>query len=276
MMKPIFVENDMSKANHNRTSGRTLRQKRLAALLLGSMAVFSTTPAGASGYPVFDFSALIQALKDFKQSNAQLIADGKEYGEQVTRWNRTFQEYRNALIKIQGLINNFGLPAGATLERVPDDYMVAEVCRTSGGFSATSLLKKFVLDTSGDLYAQQQQLCVNIQMMENRKRNETVEFLEKTIPSINSSLNEIMGWRFGSDGNLSGTMTAVDSDSLRTANDIAKLQQEWEARMRSYDAYEESMKANQRVLARVALKGKPGVISQLVKTAALKGALSVD
>lgn len=275
-MKFLFVENGMSKANHNRTSGRSLRQKRLAALLLGSMAVLSASPVGASGYPVFDLSALIQALKDFKQSNAQLIADGKEYGAQISRWNRTLQEYRNALVQIQGLINNFGLPAGATLERVPDDYMVAELCRTSGGFSATSLLKKFVLDTSGDLYAQQQQLCVNIQMMENRKRNETVEFLEQTIPSINSTLNEIMGWRFGGDGNLAGTMSAVDSDSLRTANDIAKLQQEWEARMRSYEAYEESMKANQRVLARVALKGKPGVISQLVKTAALKGALSVD
>src|SRR2546427_8805022 len=65
----------------------------------------------------------------------------------------------------------------------------------SAGFSAGSLLKKFVLDTSGDLYAQQQQLCVNIQMMENRKRNETVDFIEKTIPSINASLSEIMGWR---------------------------------------------------------------------------------
>ncbi len=42
--------------------------------------------------------------------------------------------------------------------------------------------------------------------------------------------------------------------------------------MRSYDAYQESMMANQRVLARVALKGKPGVISQLVKTAALERA----
>jgi len=276
MMKPIFVENDMSKANHNRTSGRTLRQKRLAAMLLGSMAIFSTTPAGASGYPVFDLSALIQALKDFKQSNAQLIADGKEYAEQISRWNRTLQEYRDAMVKIQGLINNFGLPPGATLERVPDDYMVAEVCRTSGGFSATSLLKKFVLDTSGDLYAQQQQLCVNIQMMENRKRNETVDFMEKTIPSVDKTLSEIMGWRMGGSGNLSGTVSAVNSDSLRTANEISVLQQKWEARMRSYDAYQQSMMANQRVLARVALKGKPGVISQLVKTAALKGALSVD
>jgi len=100
MMKPIFVENDMSKANHNRTSGRTLRQKRLAALLLGSMAVFSTTPAGASGYPVFDFSALIQALKDFKQSNAQLIADARNMASRsvvgtgrsrniATRWSRS-------------------------------------------------------------------------------------------------------------------------------------------------------------------------------------------
>ncbi len=266
----------MSKTNRNRESGRSLRQKRLAALLLGSMAVFSASPVGASGYPVFDFSALVQALKDFKQSNAQLIADGKEYGEQISRWSRTLQEYQNALIKIQGLMNNFGLPPGATLERVPDDYMVAEVCRTSGGFSATNLLKKFVLDTSGDLYAQQQQLCVNIQMMENRKRNETVDFMEKTIPSVDATLTEIMGWRMGGNGNLSGTVSAVNSESLRTANEIAVLQQKWEARMRSYEAYQQSMMANQRVLARVALKGKPGVISQLVKTGALKGALSVD
>ncbi|MDT3487041.1 hypothetical protein [Stenotrophomonas maltophilia] len=266
----------MNMTSRNNKRQRGLRQKRLAAILLGSVVMFSTTSVSAGGYPVFDLSNLMQALKDVAQGKAQIKADGLEYAAQVTRWKKTFQEYQDALVQIQGLINNFGLPPGATLERVPDDYMVADVCRTSAGFSAGSLLKKFVLDTSGDLYAQQQQLCVNIQMMENRKRNETVEFLEKTIPSINSTLGEIMGWRFGGDGNLAGTMSAVNSDSLRTANDIAKLQQEWEARMRSYDAYEESMKANQRVLARVALKGKPGVISQLVKTAALKGALSVD
>ncbi|MCI1119219.1 hypothetical protein ACYPJF_09255 [Stenotrophomonas geniculata] len=265
---------NMTTRNHKRQRG--LRQKRLAAILLGSMVMFSTTSVSAGGYPVFDLSNLLQALKDFAQGKAQIKADGLEYAAQVTRWNRTFQEYKNALVQIQGMINNFGLPPGATLERVPDDYMVADLCRTSAGFSAGSLLKKFVLDTSGDLYAQQQQLCVNIQMMENRKRNETVDFIEKTIPSINASLSEIMGWRGGADGNLAGTLSAVNSDSLRTANDISKLQQEWEARMRSYDAYQESMKANQRVLARVALKGKPGVISQLVKTAALEGALHID
>ncbi len=110
-------------------------------------------------------------------------ADGLEYAAQVTRWRRTFQEYQNALVQIQGMINNFGLPPGATLERVPDDYMVADLCRTSAGFSAGSLLKKFVLDTSGDLYAQQQQLCVNIQMMENRKRNETVDSSRRPFPA---------------------------------------------------------------------------------------------
>ncbi|MCI1075446.1 hypothetical protein MOQ07_13475 [Stenotrophomonas maltophilia] len=265
---------NMTTRNHKRQRG--LRQKRLAAILLGSMVMFSTTSVSAGGYPVFDLSNLLQALKDFAQGKAQIKADGLEYAAQVTRWNRTFQEYKNALVQIQGMINNFGLPPGATLERVPDDYMVADLCRTSAGFSAGSLLKKFVLDTSGDLYAQQQQLCVNIQMMENRKRNETVDFIEKTIPSINASLSEIMGWRGGAGGNLAGTLSAVNSDSLRTANDISKLQQEWEARMRSYDAYQESMMANQRVLARVALKGKPGVISQLVKTAALERALHVD
>ncbi|PZS72574.1 hypothetical protein [Stenotrophomonas maltophilia] len=275
-MKSIPLEKNMSMTSRNHKRQRALRQKRLAAILLGSMVMFSTTSVSAGGYPVFDLSNLMQALKDFAQGKAQMKADGLEYAAQVTRWNRTFQEYRNALVQIQGMINNFGLPPGATLERVPDDYMVADLCRTSAGFSAGSLLKKFVLDTSGDLYAQQQQLCVNIQMMENRKRNETVDFIEKTIPSINASLSEIMGWRGGADGNLAGTLSAVNSDSLRTANDISKLQQEWEARMRSYDAYQESMMANQRVLARVALKGKPGVISQLVKTAALERALHVD
>src|SRR2546427_5575447 len=56
----------------------------------------------------------------------------------------------------------------------------------SAGFSAGSLLKKFVLDTSGDLYAQQQQLCVNIQMMENRKRNE-----DRKSTRLNSSHSQI-------------------------------------------------------------------------------------
>jgi hypothetical protein len=94
-MKSIPLEKNMSMTSRNHKRHRGLRQKRLAAILLGSMVMFSTTSVSAGGYPVFDLSNLMQALKDFAHGAQK--ADGLEYAAQVTRWRRTFQEYQRRL-----------------------------------------------------------------------------------------------------------------------------------------------------------------------------------
>jgi len=45
---------------------------------------------------------------------------------------------------------------------------------------------------------------------------------------------------------LRGAVDAVNSDSMRTANELAVQSQSWEARMKAYDAYIEVMEANRK------------------------------
>jgi hypothetical protein len=119
-----------------------------------------------------------------------------------------------------------------------------------------------VFNPTGDWKSQQTQICVNIRMMQNRKYNETVDFMTKTTPSFLESMAKITGMRQTS--NDAGNMDAVMSDSLRTANEMEVVAKNFETRMKSYDAYIEVMEANQKVVAQNALKGKRSLASDLM------------
>lgn len=263
----------MSTAISSKRSTR-FRAPRLAALALGAALAIGSAPAGAV-WPVQETGlSLVQHLMNQINTYHQKIQDAAEYVEQKTRWLRTLEQYRQALIRVQAAMNSFGLPDGAPLVPVPANYLVAETCGGSPDLSPMGLFKTFVFNPGGDMKEQQTQICVNIRMMQNRKYNDSVQFLSETVPMMQSSLGRIFGIRLGS--NDEGNVRGADSESLRTANDLAVMAQTWEARMKSYDAYIEVMEQNQKVVAHSALKGKPSVISDLVKTAALKGALSID
>jgi hypothetical protein len=114
---------------------------------------------------------------------------------------------------------------------------------------------------------------VNIRMMENRKYNESIDFLNDTVPSMQNALVDIFNAR--TRNNDQGTVQGADSESLRTANDLAVAAQKWQGRMESYDAYIEVMKTNQKLIAKTALKGDPTTrfVRDISKTAILAGAL---
>lgn len=263
----------MSNAMKNRKARRSPRRSRLAALVLGWAAIMSVGPVSA-GWPVFDYSNLLQAIMDYELSDSSLIADAAEYKKQYDRWQDTLKQYQQALVKVQAALSSFGLPDQAPLEKVEEDYLVAQTCGVSGGLSAASLFKKFVFNPDGDVMEQQKQICVNIRMMQNRKYNESIDFLTVTVPKMQDDLLRIYEQRAKS--NDQGNVQGSDSESLRIANDMVVAAQTWQTRMQSYDAYIEAMQTNQKIVAQGALKGKPGLLSELVKTAALKGALSVD
>ena len=260
---------------------------RLAALSLVGV-LMCNAPAPAYTMPVVEvgpnvFQSIMNQINTYK---AEIIAagskaqDAAEYIEQRTRWIRTLQQYMQALVEVQAVLNDFGMPMGADLTPVGDDYLVKETC--GGGdmdFSLGGLFKKFVFDPQADFKEQQTQICVNIRMMQNRKYNEAVMFMNYSVPKMESSLSRIFKLRILS--NNQGNVQGTDSESLRMANDLAVQSQVWNSRMRSYDAYIEVMGANQRVVAATALKGPKATsmldkaVGDLVTTAALKGALSV-
>ncbi|WP_140393492.1 hypothetical protein [Xanthomonas retroflexus] len=274
MKTSISVENEMNKANDNRKSGRGARRSRLAALVLGCAAVLSTNPVSASGWPVFDFAGLMQAVEEWGLIDKQSGQDLAEYKKQYDRWQDTMKQYQQALVRIQAQMRSIGLPEGQPLVKVDPKYMVAETCGGSGmDFSLTGLLGAVGLTGDQDLKKRQQQICVNIRMMENRKYNESIDFLNDTVPSMEQALADIFKER--TRNNDQGTVQGADSESLRTANDLAVATQKWEGQMRSYDAYIEVLKVNQKLIGKTALKGDPATrfVRDVAKTAILAGAL---
>ncbi|MBA0243960.1 MULTISPECIES: hypothetical protein [Stenotrophomonas] len=248
------------------------------AKVLGVALALSATNAGAIGPVQETGPALWQhiwnqfnTLQSKVQEKAQFV---KENTQWLRDWNQTIKEYNEMLVRVQGIVNDFGLPAATPLTPVPPKYLIAETCGT--GAQLKDLMTSIVFKPDGDWKDQQTQICVNIRMMQNRKYNDAVDFMQKTGPSIMKSLDSIAQIRFGS--SRLGDMEAVANDSLRTANEMNASVQNFEARIKAYDAYISVMEANQKVVAQAALKGDPmkNLASDLVKTVALKTALSID
>ncbi|HDS1580381.1 TPA: hypothetical protein QEL15_002472 [Stenotrophomonas maltophilia] len=246
------------------------------ARMLGVALALSVTNAGAFGPVQETGPALFQhiwnqinTLQSKVQEKAQFVRENTQW---LRDWNQTIKEYTEMLVTVQGIVNDFGLPDAAPLKMVPAKYLVAETC--GGDADLKDMLPSLVFEAKGDWKKQQTQICVNIRMMQNRKYNDAVDFMQKTGPSIMKSLDSIAKVRFGS--SRQGDMEAVANDSLRTANEMNATVQGFDSRMKAYDAYIQVMEANQKIVAQNALKGKKGLASELVKTVALKAALSID
>ena len=227
--------------------------------------------AGASGMPVIDIGNIIQATLNQINTHGQRYQDAAEYGQNVTRWMQTLDHYRQQLVKIQGVVSSFGLPQGRVVSKVGADYMVAERCGSDAGVAA--LTQAFRLDPSGSLIEQQQTLCAEIQRTTNAKYNYTIDFFQEYMPKLQGELRQIESQRNAS--NDEGNVSGVDSNSLQVANTSDANFQAFQARINAYDAYIASMEKNQRLLARMALKGQGSPLGTLIQTTALKGALEV-
>ena len=250
-------------------------RKGLAPRGLAFACILAVGNAGAADSVIEVGPSLIQQLlNQINTYTAQIEAAG-EYSEQATRWKATLQHYQQQLTKMQALISNFGLPKAQALSKVEDDYLVAEKCPEQGsGGLAAMVAKPFKLNPDGNLIEQQRQICVNIRTMQNRKYNDTVEYLLSTAPQMDGFLKTLDSARASS--NEQGAMEHSDNEALRLNNKLATQEQQWSTRMQAYDAYVEIMEENQRVLAQGAMRGKRSMVGAVVKTAALKAALSVD
>ena len=131
----------------------------------------------------------------------------------------------------------------------------------------------FRLDSSGNFIEQQEQVCANIQRMQNMKHNYTIEFLQTYLPQLERELRRLESQRNAS--NDEGNVAASDNNALQIGNGAEAKFQTWLANIQAYDSYISAMEDNQALLARIAMKGKRGAPGSMVKTAALKGALEV-
>ncbi len=205
----------------------------------------------------------------------QYFLDAKEYSEEAKRWGQTENQIKEMQSIFSALEFEMALPDGMRMEAVADDYLVDKVC---GKGSGASLLQQgfaaLNIGKAADVQREQRNICVSIQMAQNRKYNDSLEFLGKTIQQAKEAERQNLESR-NLDNNTSGSVQATQSDSARLGNQLQVLAQEWSTRMQAYDAYIAAMQTRQNVIARAAFKGDSHlrVVTDAVKTIALKEAL---
>lgn len=253
--------------NHILSKVRRILRMRTCPLLIATGIVVSA-PSAQAQMVVSDPPALMQKI-------FQYIMDAKAYTEEAKRWGQTEEQMKEMQSIFSALEFEMALPEGMRMEPVADDYLVEKVC---GRGSGSSLLQQgfaaLNIGRTADVQKEQRNICVSIQMAQNRKYNDSLEFLEKTIQQAREAERQNLESR-NSDNNTSGSVQATQSDSARLGNQLQVLAQEWSTRMQAYDAYIAAMQTRQNVIARAAFKGDSHAraVTDVVKTIALKEAL---
>ncbi len=246
---------------------RNIPRTQLRGLLIAA-GVLVSAPSAQAQMVVSDPPGLVQQM-------LQYFMDGKEYVEEAKRWDEQASQIKDMKSIFNALEFEMGLPEGMRMEAVADNYLVEKVC---GKGSGASLLQQgfaaLNIGKSADAKREQRSICVSIQMAKNRRYNDSLEFLEKTIRQAKDAERLNLKSR-NSDKNSSGSVQATQSDSARLANQLQVLAQEWSTRMQAYDAYIAAMQTRQNVIARAAFKGDSHAraVTDVVKTIALKKAL---
>lgn len=246
------------------------RKRRLVAVVLAAL-IGAGSHAGAQTLTVeigpTQFNTWLTQFNTYLQQ----IQAYTEYGLQAQRWYQTYQHFQQQLVRMQGIIKGFGLPAGQTLRPVDPNYLVADRC--GGGISLGTVLHALAPKRSDDVVRQQRDICIQLQRLQNTKYNETVELLTKTMPQMEAQTKAVAAMRARDNDN--GTVDASAQAALQTLADMQKEMQEWNGRMDAYDGLAAALRDSQRQLAQIALKGERNPIGTVVKTNALKAALKV-
>lgn len=201
--------------------------------------------------------------------------DSVQYAKQARHWKQVQAQIDDARAIFDPLRFSMGLPDGMTLTTVDPGYLVVEACGSKArNLGMEKVFPVLRLKTRNEIEEQQRQICVNIQMMQNRKFNESVRFLEGTLQQAEVALQQIFDAR-DRGGNTSGSVQSTHSDTSRFGSELDVMAQQWSTRMQAYDAYITAMQARQSVLARAAMRGNPAaeMKADVAGTIALRRAL---
>ncbi len=245
-----------------------LARRRLHGFALTACVLVAAQPAHATTTVVTNPTAMVQQV-------FQYLLDAKEYGQEAKRWKQTEQQIKDMRAIFDSVNFQLSLPTGMSMDGVADDYMVKDVCGQQG--SAAMLQRGFAalnLGSTSAIKEEQTRICVSIQMAQNRKYNESLEFLKNTMKQIQEAEKQNLESRDNSN-NTSGGVQATQSDTARLSNHLLAMGQEWSTRIQAYDAYISAMQARQNVIAQAAITGNGAsrVVTDVAKTVVLKQAL---
>jgi FtsZ-binding cell division protein ZapB len=253
----------MTSRNPQASVAAQIRSTFMKRILAGGLAACSLVSGSA-----FAFGSIVfDPTKYYK--------DVYEYGKQLERWNATANHYRQQLISMGGL--SFGSSKlrsqGDRLLEVDPNYGLEDACRkrNDGGMlgSLTSLFKP---DANAEILNQQLEICMLIVRAENKKYNETVNFING-LQGRQLEL-QMLKTRRDSVGNRQGDLAGNDNDFLRYQQYAKMDMDNWQAMIAAYDGYIAQLNKYQQRLAQRALRGKqPDIITTIVQGAVLKKVL---
>lgn len=256
-----------------KTTGKGNGHRGQHRVLAGVLAVASlaAVQSASAGAPVIDITSIVGDIQKW-------MDDTMVHAKEASRWEEVKAQIDDARAILDPLRFSMGLPEGVGMQPVEKDYLVKEACgKKAVGLSMERVFSTLRLDNRYAFEGQMRQICVNIQMMENQKFNETVLFLETTMEQAEDAMRQVYNAR-ASSGNTSGGVQSTQNDTARLTNQLNVLSQQWMTRMQGYDAYISAMHARQKVLSRAAFRGDPDAttVSDVVQTLALKRALQIE
>lgn len=203
-----------------------------------------------------------------------------EYGKELERWYATADQYAKTLafwneqlVQIKSL--QFKL---FTIEQqfpeLPADYGVKEACpgATGGVVGEISSALKGLTDISNqDVTAQQQNVCVLIEMTQNKKYESTRLYLLQ-LDAQTTALNALAQLRVLKVLESPGKLSSYQADTGKYTADMMQARETWKTNQEQLDAQIDMLKRRQTILARQALDGDPTTLGTIVNMISLKAA----
>lgn len=259
------------------TSRSRFRRMPLAAGLV--LACGLMVGKANAGFPVTDVGNMFNHTMNQINTLVSQIEAATEYGQTLSRWQRTIQEYQNAMTRINSLLDGSALSSitgsAGEMQKRAENYQVAERCRsTSGGLSLGNLFSSLLPNPDGNIIEGQQKLCQMKYTLLNKKHNELIDMVQTAAQrqqEIKNNLSKLM-----SGSGIDGEQKAAASQSLDLmSRSLVELQYS-QAKISAYDGMVQSLDSDMNFLAQKALNGNPTVLGTLTDTAMLEGALKIN
>ncbi|QDH71352.1 hypothetical protein [Marilutibacter alkalisoli] len=255
--------------NNMTQTRRPIVKQRLALLALAMAGLLASGNAAAQW--------IVNDTLHVKTQLAEFTKEATRWGEQGRQWLKEYQQfmqqYNSFLSSANQVRASYNLPDAVPMRKVEDDEYVEERCGPRyGGGSAGVLGRMFQVDLRGDVQQQRYEVCALIQQMRNRQLNDTVDYLQKTMPQMKADLIAA-GDRFIGSGKTQGDMTTYSAEFSQVGAGMAQSHEEFQALMQAYEKYINALESAQGTLTRAAMRGHSGLPSKIVNVATMKTAL---
>lgn len=216
--------------------------------------------------------SLAGQIEEYVETAERYIAQTSEWAKDQQRYISTISD----LTTITTMLNSLGLPSGQKLEKVDETAGVATACNISGGifglFSLSNLTSALGISDNSGLEAQKT-ICAMRVTMQNRKYNESVQFMNETMPSIQNTMKELIA-RIKGKGETPGAQDQHQTDTPAIDADTQKKIDEFRSRQQQYDALIAALNDRQAILAQQLMRGKSkGITGEVIGVVVQSGAL---